>query len=166
MLTTFVIVSIPVFFVAWYLGYTVSDVSFNIRRREIGILSTKGLSSGQIQRMFLTEAIVIGAIGGALGVIGGLILNQYYIGTISLTNIFSSQMFSPVMAIVTIIFGIALALASVFLSSRKASRIPAVDALRDYLPIENKSRWRFVHWTALILGSYKIVVLALGLNIQ
>ena len=75
-------------------------------------------------------------------------------------------MFSPVIAIVTIIFGIVLALTSVFLSSRKASRIPAVDALRDYLPIENKSRWRFVHWTALILGSYKIVVLALGLNIQ
>src|SRR5665647_690994 len=83
MLTNFFIVSIPVFFVAWYLGYTVSDVSFNIRRREIGLLSTKGLSSGQIQRMFLTEAIVIGAIGGALGVVGGLILNQYYIGTIS-----------------------------------------------------------------------------------
>jgi len=77
MLTSFVFVSIPVFFVAWYLGSTVSDVSFNIRRREIGLLSTKGLSSGQIQRMFLTEALVIGAIGGALGVIGGLILNQY-----------------------------------------------------------------------------------------
>ena len=56
-LISFIIVSLPVFFVAWYLGATVSDVSFNIRRREIGLLSTKGLSSGQIQRMFLTEAL-------------------------------------------------------------------------------------------------------------
>ena len=62
-LAVFFIVSLPIFFVAWYLGSTVSDVSFNIRRREIGLLSTKGLSSGQIQRMFLTEALVIGLIG-------------------------------------------------------------------------------------------------------
>ena len=108
MLINFFIVSIPVFFVAWYLGSTVSDVSFNIRRREIGLLSTKGLSSGQIQRMFLTEALVIGLIGGALGVVGGLILNQYYAGTVNLNNLFASQMFSPEIAVVTIIFGVAI----------------------------------------------------------
>jgi ABC-type lipoprotein release transport system permease subunit len=70
-----VIVSLPVFFVAWYLGSTVSDVSFNLRRREIGLLSTKGLSSGQIQRMFFAEALVIGLIGGVIGVFCGLLLN-------------------------------------------------------------------------------------------
>ena len=59
-LTQFILFSIPVFFISWYLGSTVSDVSFNMRRREIGLLSTKGLSSGQIQRMFLGEAITIG----------------------------------------------------------------------------------------------------------
>ena len=166
MLVNFIVVSIPVFFIAWYLGSTVSDVSFNIRRREIGILSTKGLSSGQIQRMFLTEALVIGLIGGALGVVGGLILNQYYAGTVNLSNLFASQMFTPSIAIVTIVFGVILALASVFWSSRKASRIPAVEALRDYMPIENKSRFRFVAWIALILGGYKIVVFALGINIS
>ena len=166
MLINFIVVSIPVFFVAWYLGSTVSDVSFNIRRREIGLLSTKGLSSGQIQRMFLTEAVVIGLIGGALGVVGGLILNQYYAGTVNLNNLFASQMFSPEIAVVTVVFGVILALASVFLSSRKASRMPAVDALREYVPVENKPRFRFVPWIALILGSYKIVVFALGLNMQ
>ena len=166
MLINFIVVSIPVFFVAWYLGSTVSDVSFNIRRREIGLLSTKGLSSGQIQRMFLTEALVIGLIGGALGVVGGLILNQYYLGTINLNNLFASQMFSPEIAIVTIAFGVVLALTSVFWSSRKASRMPAVEALRDYMPIENKSRYRILSWIALILGSYKIAVFLLGLNIQ
>jgi ABC-type antimicrobial peptide transport system permease subunit len=165
MLFNFIGVSIPVFFVAWYLGSTVSDVSFNIRRREIGLLSTKGLSSGQIQRMFLTEALVIGLIGGALGVVGGLILNQYYLGTVNLSNLFASQTFSPEIAVITIVFGVALALTSVFWSSRKASRIPAVEALRDYMPIENKSRWRIISWIAFILGSYKIVVFLLGLNI-
>jgi ABC-type antimicrobial peptide transport system permease subunit len=166
MLINFIVVSTPVFFVAWYLGSTVSDVSFNIRRREIGLLSTKGLSSGQIQRMFLTEALVIGLIGGALGVVGGLIINQYYIGTVNLNNLFAAQMFNPEIALVTIVFGVILSLTSVFWSSRKASRMPAVEALRDYIPIENKSRYRIISWIALILGSYKIVVFLLGLNVQ
>ena len=95
---SFVVVSFPIFFVAWYLGSTVSDVSFNIRRREIGLLSTKGLSSGQIQRMFLSEAIIIGLMGGFLGVIGGLMLNQYYSGAVNLNSLFTSKLFSPEIA--------------------------------------------------------------------
>jgi ABC-type lipoprotein release transport system permease subunit len=166
-LINFYLVSIPVFFVAWYLGATVSDVSFNMRRREIGLLSTKGLSSGQIQRMFLTEALVIGFIGGALGVAGGLILNQYYAGGVNLSNLFSSQMFSPEIMVVTVIFGVILALSSVFWSSRKAARLPAVDTLREYMPTElDKPHRKILPLIALILGSYKIIVFALGVNIQ
>lgn len=117
--------------------------------------------------MFLTEAVVIGLIGGALGIVGGLILNQYYAGTVNLNNLFGSQMFSPEIAIVTIIFGVALALASVFLSSRRASRLPAVDALRDYMPTDSdKPRRKILPILALILGGYKITVFLLGLNMQ
>jgi len=43
---SFIVVSLPVFFVAWYMGTTVSDVSFNLRRREIGLLLTKGSLEG------------------------------------------------------------------------------------------------------------------------
>ena len=165
-LTSFIFVSLPVFFVAWYLGSTVSDVSFNIRRREIGLLSTKGLSSGQIQRMFLTEAIVIGLIGGALGVVGGIILNQYYTGTVDLSSLFNSQIYDPTIMAITIIFGVILSLTSVFWSSRKAARLPAVDTLRNYMPIEtNKPRQKILPLIALILGTYKIVVFILGINV-
>jgi ABC-type lipoprotein release transport system permease subunit len=164
-LLNFFIVSLPVFFMAWYLGSTVSDVSFNIRRREIGLLSTKGLSSGQIQRMFLTEAVVIGLVGGVLGVVGGIILNQYYAGTVDINNLLNPNMFNPTLIIATIIFGVLLALFAVFWSSRKAARLPAVDALRDYMPAEKPHR-RIIPLIALILGTYKIVVFALGLNIQ
>jgi ABC-type antimicrobial peptide transport system permease subunit len=164
-LISFFFVSIPIFFVAWYLGSTVSDVSFNIRRREIGLLSTKGLSSGQIQRMFLSEALVIGLIGGFLGVVGGLIINQYYAGSVNLNTLFTSQMYSPEIMVITIAFGVILALTSVFWSSRKASRIPAVEALRDDMSIDDKSHRKIFPLIALILGSYKIVIYALGVNI-
>ncbi|MCW4000678.1 MAG: ABC transporter permease [Candidatus Bathyarchaeota archaeon] len=166
MLINFIWVSIPVLFVAWYLGSTVSDVSFNIRRREIGLLSTKGMSSGQIQRLFLSEAVVIGLIGGALGVVGGLILNQYYLGTVDINSLFTTQLFSPEIAIVTVIFGVILAVISVVLPARRASKMPAVEALRDYMPIETKSRFRFLPWIAVFLGGYKIVVYLLGANVS
>ena len=165
MLNGFVMVSIPIFFVAWYLGYTVSDVSFNIRRREIGLLSTKGLSSGQIQRMFLTEALVIGVLGGVLGIVGGLLLNQYYLGTVDVARVFSSGLLNPLVALATLVFAVVLAVAAVFLSARKASKIAAVDALRNYMPPSKPSR-KIFPIIALILGGYKIAIFLLGVNVQ
>src|SRR3989337_4423957 len=69
MLFAFIIAALPVFFVAWYLGSTVSDVSFNLRRREIGLLLTKGFSKRQLWAMFLFEAGLIGLLGGLLGIV-------------------------------------------------------------------------------------------------
>ena len=63
----FTIFSIPVFFVAWFVGRTVSQASFNLRRREIGLLMTKGFSQTQLFRHFLVEALLVGLIGGGLG---------------------------------------------------------------------------------------------------
>jgi ABC-type lipoprotein release transport system permease subunit len=160
-----ILLTFPIFFVSWYLGSTVSTVSFNIRRREIGLLSTKGLSSGQIQRMFLAEAMIIGAVGGLLGVIGGLILNQYYAGAVNLGSLFSSEMFNPMIAVAVLIFAVILAVTSVFWSSRKASQIPAVEALRNYLPEDKPSR-KIFPIIALILGCYKIAVFLLNVNIS
>ena len=165
MLLNFILVSFPIFFAAWYLGYTVSAVSFNIRRREIGLLSTKGLSSGQIQRMFLAEAVVIGVIGGFFGLVGGLILNQYYAGAVNLRSLFSSSLLNPIVAIATLVFAVILAVTSVYWSSRKASRLPAIDALRDYMPPDKPTRKRFPI-IALILGGYKIAIFLLGVNVS
>jgi len=164
LLLRFALLSFPIFFVSWYLGSTVSTVSFNIRRREIGLLSTKGLSSGQIQRMFLAEALVIGIVGGLLGIVGGLILNQYYAGAINLRSLFSSGVLNPMIAATIIIFTVALAVTSVFWSSRKASQIPAVEALRNYRS-EDKPARKIFPIVALILGSYKIIIFLLGVNI-
>ncbi len=165
-LMNFILVSLPVIFVAWYLGSTVSDVSFNMRRREIGLLSTKGLSSGQIQRMFLTEALVIGLIGGLLGVVGGLILNQVLVGEFNINTLFGSQLYNSYTMIFTVIFGIILAFVSVFFSARRAAKMPTVEALRDYMSSEIDMPYRKkLPWVAFILGTYKIVVFALGLNV-
>jgi ABC-type antimicrobial peptide transport system permease subunit len=166
-LLNYVLVSLPVFFVAWYLGSTVSDVSYNLRRREIGLLSTKGMSSGQIQRMFLTEALTIGFIGGAIGVVCALALNQVFIGELDLNNLFNPSLFSPTTMLVTIIFGMVLALFSAFRSARKASRLPTVQALREYTEPDSGASYRKkLPWVAFILGAYKMSMFALGINLS
>jgi len=161
---TFTIVSLPIFFIAWYMGTTVSDVSFNLRRREIGLLLTKGFSRGQIQRTFLTETLLIGGIGGMLGVFLALLLTPLF-SQFSTNALFNPNLISPYTMIFTVAFGIIMALISTFSSAKKASQLPTVDALREYLPMEAekpyKKRWP---WVALILGTYKIAVFLAGIN--
>ncbi|XHH09156.1 MAG: ABC transporter permease [Candidatus Bathyarchaeia archaeon] len=166
-LLNFLLISFPVFFVAWFLGSTVSAVSYNLRRREIGLLSTKGLSSGQIQRMFLTEALTIGFAGGVIGVVCGIILNQVFLGEFNINTLFDSYYFSPTTMVITVILAMILALFSTFMSARKASRLPTIEALRDYVDADmDKAYRKKLTWAALILGGYKIAVFALGINMS
>ena len=161
----FTLVSLPIFFMAWYMGTTVSDVSYNIRRREIGLLSTKGFSRRQLLTTFLTETLLIGIIGSTLGVLLGFVLNPLFT-QLSAKAFLNPQVISPYTIIFTVAFGIIIAFLSTFSSARKASQLNTVDALREYLPMEMekpyKKKWP---WVALILGTYKIVVFILGLDV-
>jgi putative ABC transport system permease protein len=161
---TFTIVSLPIFFVAWYMGRTVSDVSFNLRRREIGLLSTKGFSRGQILRTFLTETMLIGSVGGILGVFLGFLLIPLFT-QFSLDTLFNPYLISPYTVIFTLVFAVTIAFLSTYSSAKKASQLSTIDALREYLPMESetlrKKRWPLL---ALILGTYKIAVFISGVN--
>jgi ABC-type lipoprotein release transport system permease subunit len=161
----FTIVSLPIFFIAWYMGTTVSDVSFNLRRREIGLLLTKGFSRGQILSIFLVEAVLIGFAGGVLGVLLGYLLIPFFT-QFSTELLFNISIIDPYTLTFTAIFGIVIALLSTYSSARRASKLATVDALREYLPMEAeksyKKRWP---WLAFILGTYKIIVFASGINV-
>jgi ABC-type antimicrobial peptide transport system permease subunit len=110
---SFTVVSLPIFFMAWYMGTTVSDVSFNLRRREIGLLSTKGFSRSQILRIFLTETFLIGFFGGLLGVLLGFLLNPVFT-QFSKDYAFSLQAISPYTIVLTAAFGVIIALLSTY----------------------------------------------------
>jgi ABC-type antimicrobial peptide transport system permease subunit len=162
----FTLVSLPIFFMAWYMGTTVSDVSFNLRRREVGLLSTKGFSRRQLLATFVTETLLIGIIGGALGVLFGFLLNPLFT-QLSAEAFFNPQVISPYTVVFTVAFGVIIAFLSTFSSARKAAKLNTVDALREYLPVETekpyRKRWP---WVALILGTYKIAVFISGLNMS
>jgi ABC-type antimicrobial peptide transport system permease subunit len=162
----FVITAIPVFFVAWYMGMTVSDVSFNLRRREIGLLLTKGFSRGQLLRIFLSEALLVGLIAGVAGLALSYMLSPVFVG-IGGGQLEGTPVIGYGTVIVTVIFSVILTFLSVFQPARRASRLKAVDALREYMYVQEvKPYKKTIPWIAFLLGLYKMIILLLGVNVQ
>jgi len=163
---SFIVVSFPVFFVAWYMGTTVSDVSFNLRRREIGLLLTKGFSRRQLLRMFLTEALLIGLTGGVVGIALTLALNPLFVKAVGGEYI-GTPLIGIDTAILTVVFSVIITLLVVFGSARRASNMATVDALREYMYVEEVKPYKKLWpWVAFLLGSYKMVIFLLGVNLM
>lgn len=162
----FLITALPVFFMAWYMGTTVSDVSLNLRRREIGLLLTKGFSKGQLLRMLLSEAALIGLIGGLIGIGLSLLLSPFFVTTTGGRWFSGAPVIGTDTAILVVIFSVAITFLSMFRPARRASQLQAVDALREYRYVEEtkpyKKRWP---WVALFFGTYKITIWLFGINL-
>lgn len=94
------------------------------RTKEIGILKSIGASSWQILALFLTEAGLIGGVGGLIGLGLGMILMAPipYLGII--------PYLAPEVAAGVVVFAMVVGLAAGFVPARNASSIPAIEALR------------------------------------
>lgn len=172
----FLQVSIPVFFIALYMGVTLNDVSYSIRRREIGLLLTKGVTRSTITSLFIWEALLIGLLASILGILVGFAIIPFFIPAVTWASMLTTGIgFDTIF--ITIIFGVILAVFASYLPARKAAKITTVDAIKEYtlagestsssgLTAMRTSYPRMLAWTALILGSYKLVIWLLGINVS
>ncbi|HVH16536.1 MAG TPA: FtsX-like permease family protein, partial [Candidatus Angelobacter sp.] len=161
---TFTATSIPVFFMAWYVGRTVSQSSFNLRRKEIGLLLTRGFTRGQLVRQFITEGLIVGLLAGLGGIALAYILNPVFLQVLGSTS-GASVILTSDTAIVTIIFTVVLTLFAILTPARQAAAMDPAQALKGYVYLEEarpiRKRGAIL---ALTLGSYQLITLAIGIN--
>jgi putative ABC transport system permease protein len=72
-------------FVGAFLIYNAIAIAVVRRRSEVGTLRAVGAARGQIMRLFLLEAAVIGAVGSVLGFALGVALAKWTLGAVSTT---------------------------------------------------------------------------------
>jgi putative ABC transport system permease protein len=100
------------------------------RTQEIGMLRAVGMTRGQVVRMILAEAAIMGLIGGVLGVIFGVLLSRIFMQAMTAMSGYSLSYVLPLARI-----GIALFIAFVisqlaaFLPALRASRIRVLEAI-------------------------------------
>jgi putative ABC transport system permease protein len=101
-------------------------VSVTERTREIGLRKAVGAKQGDILWQFLTEAITIALVGGAIGLLVGMI------GTLVIGSL--SDSLSPTLAwgsvVLAISFSAAVGLFFGIFPARRAARLNPIDALR------------------------------------
>lgn len=164
MKTSTVLVTIPVFFCAWYLGMTVSDVVFSLRRREIGLLFTRGLTHRQVLYILVFEGLIVSALAAVVGVLAGAAVLVAVIPEMGFLKVVNSV--SPLTVGATLVFSTALALTAVYRPAREAARINIVDALREHASEEEGlGEWQTA-LVAFLLGAYKMGMLFFGLSVD
>ena len=164
MKTSTMLVALPVFFTAWYLGATVSDVVYGLRKREIGLLFTRGMTHRQVLYLLLFEGVFVGLLASATGILLGALLLVIVIPEMGLLQVFNSV--SILTFISSIIFSIVLSLLAVYRPAQKALKVNVVDALREYeAERETLGEWQLA-LLAFLFGAYKIGMLLAGLTVE
>jgi ABC-type antimicrobial peptide transport system permease subunit len=100
-------------------------VSVTERTREIGVRVAVGATEGAIQLQFLGESILLSLVGGAAGVLFGLV-GSYLVGQ---TLHWPMEM-SLQAVVVAAVFSITVGVFFGYYPARKASRLNPIEALR------------------------------------
>jgi len=152
-------------FVAVFLIFNTFSMLVAQRTRELALLRAVGASRGQVRRSVLAEALVLGLMAAALGVVGGILVSQ---GLRLLLKGFGADLpagplvIEPRTVVVSLVVGVVVTLVSAFVPARRAGVVPPVAAMRDEISLPAKSlRIRTAIGALLLLTAF--VTARLGL---
>ncbi len=106
------------------------------RTREIGIMKAIGARSKDVRRLFLTEAIIIGTVGGATGIfmamVLGFIINSTFNGLAHKFGGGAVSLFyyDPKFLLGVMLFSVVVGLTTGFYPARRAAKLNPLNALR------------------------------------
>ncbi|SFK34315.1 putative ABC transport system permease protein [Amycolatopsis sacchari] len=128
-MTLFLAAFLAVFIVSSTFAFTIAQ-----RRRDLALLRLVGGGRGQLRRLLLSEALLLGLVGTALGVPLGLVTMRVQSWLLTdlgfLPDAFSPQWRAWIVAVAAGV-GIGVSQLGVLAASRRASRVRPLEALRE-----------------------------------
>ncbi|MFE7266877.1 FtsX-like permease family protein [Streptomyces sp. NPDC057592] len=122
-------------------------LSTGMRRREIGLLRTIGAAPGQIRRMILGEAAVVGLLGSIAGCLAGIAAAPLLHDILKGLDVTPPGMEVTVAAwplLTASAVGIGVSVIGAWAAGRKAAKVAPIEALLDSHPANNgmgRGRW-------------------------
>ena len=148
--------------VAIFVGAFIIQNTFRIivaqRAKELALLRAVGASKGQVTRMVLIEAMVVGAVSSGLGIVAGIGLAkllEFILETLGFGLPSGDLQVNLQTIIVSLAVGIIVTELSAFVPARRASKVSPVAAIRGQVDVAKKKSLQ----KRFIAG---IVVLAIG----
>lgn len=155
--TTGFSVFLTAFIVSSTFAFTVAQ-----RRQDLALLRLVGAGTGHVRRLLLSEAVVLGAVGTALGIPFGLLVmrfQRWMLVSMELVPADFVPEFQAWILAVGVGVGIGVAVAGVFVAARRAAKVRPLAALRedgDVRTVMTPLRW--------ILGVF-FVLAGIGMSI-
>ncbi len=128
-------VSITLLIVAGFGIYNILNMLIYEKMNDIAILKATGFSGQDVQSIFISQAMIIGVIGGALGLIIGfalsLLIDQTPFETEALPTIKTFPVnFNPLYYVIGIVFALVSTFFAGYLPARRAKHIDPVEIIR------------------------------------
>jgi len=111
--------------------FNVMMMSVTERVHEIGILLSIGTERGEVRRMFLYEAVILGIIGGGVGAVSSLIIGYSVVSAMIGTTDFFFMPESISYIPLGMVIGIVVCVISGLYPAWRASNMDPIDALRS-----------------------------------
>ncbi|HEX9908006.1 MAG TPA: FtsX-like permease family protein [Thermoplasmata archaeon] len=138
----FFALSIPVIALGTYLSIVGVDLGMNERRREAGILKSRGASNKQVFSNLMIESSLLGVIGGVLGVVVGLLISRFLLEVASSFSYYEDTQSSITdvsvswtTVLLAIIFSMLLMLASSYRPFKRISKVDVAELIHHYSPV-------------------------------
>jgi ABC-type antimicrobial peptide transport system permease subunit len=165
----FLAFSLPVIGLGIYLGYIGMDLGMAERRRELGILKSRGMNRWQVMALLTTESILLGAIAGILGLIFGILASRFFISFTAFGLPAKEGLLSFNINIWTVVISIAFAILFILIAgyrpTKRISKVEPVESLRRFSPEEAEVKYKPT-WDIIFLGlgifEYSVVLFLRG----
>ncbi|MGA4669996.1 ABC transporter permease [Propionibacteriaceae bacterium Y1923] len=150
-------------FIAVLVGMIIIANTFTIlvtqRRRQIGLLRAVGASSGQVQRKFLAEAVVLGALGSLGGILLGYVIAAA--GSAWTGSLQFGISFPWLWLLLSFVIGVVITVAAAFIPVMKTTRVSPLEALQPVLNADAEKRVSRIRTVVILVFAAIGVAMAL-----